>query len=84
MENMELFILYHQYYYCWCPGDAMWQGISSHGIDLNLQEHVESMVSGPDGLTHYVPMFTSQIWVKLVIIDKWYGSLDQWFVARLE
>ena len=52
---MELFILYP----CTITADAMRQGISSHGIDLNLQEHVKSMVSGPDGLTHYVPMFTS-------------------------
>ena len=31
--------LYRQYHGCWCPSDARSLGISSHGIDLDIQEY---------------------------------------------
>ena len=36
MEGKDSFILHSHNYWCWYPGDARSQGISSHGIDLIL------------------------------------------------
>ena len=33
MEDKDMFILRNQEWGCWCPGDAMSQGINSHGSD---------------------------------------------------
>ena len=39
LSETDLFILHSQCHCCWWPGDARSQGISSHGITLDLPEY---------------------------------------------
>ena len=52
-EDKKLFTLHRKCYDCWCLGDKRRQGISSHGIDLVLQEYSSLITRRFDVIVNY-------------------------------